>query len=620
MTRASDKVSVALPTPRSTKKPLRFNHLTTTGFYGVQPLMYRELIVKESIKGSASVFVRSNPLVLPVMSGIRFNYHKFFVRYKDVFPAWDDFDTGSKHFFSSVGVRTFALETPYTTHAELSSYITSVGNLCTDVTSAFNDDNSTLFDFIMKSDGKDFYYRFTQRGFRLNKLLNSLGIIVIWDSTCTEKISLMPLLCFVKAYCDWYIPNQYLNSNQTLVDFQNTFSYDTNVVAALPITNPSDVYSIFLIKFCNFEFFSYYDDNDLYAAWDNPTGPVGNSLPPYEITDNSNSYPFNTFTDNHHSVQFNQVDNYHNSNGTPSVVSELHDSNDIAYNSSSVYRLNQYILDSLRHVTNAVRRMQLVGARNVDRFLAKYGIKLNDDHRAMLLGSQTLSLNVGDVEANSDGTNGVHQSNLGDLAGKGVTLGDIDFECSSGSHQGLFMILCSTLADTSLVQGFDPMWIHTVPNDYYQPDFDHLGTSAIPKYAVFATQYGNYSSGANGVFGYMPRYYEYNLNRDLMTGAFRTPTQGSRELMGYHTYRYLPNNISYEDIVHSLSFLSPNIVDRILTNRVFYNDQAVDQFIMRWRSNFVSTSPKRPLKDVYDWGDDEKNGLLDMHATTSNVQ
>lgn len=617
------KVSVGVAAPRSTSKKLRFTHLTTSGFNRLQPLMYRPLIPGEKINGQGNFYVRSDSMINPVMTPIKFMVHDFFVRYKDVWPAWDDFDNKSQHFHPGDPVPRFVPNAPYCTWGYFTNYFINQSSWCAVAES--DDDNPDIVVRVESASGVSLArYKLTNQGASVVKLLNSLGYRPLWDVSSTKKFNLLNLFCYFKAFIDWYFPAQYSQSNTQYRLITAIFATDTPIVYANPSSTGNLVYWNGLFAGLNLCTSTFFAGDDYYNVWQYPSAPNENVQLALQIPDITNAYPFpSSSASGASSVTSQGVSTRENVNGTPATYASATTSQGSDNNYSYVFRLNQYLVDSLKRLSDMVRRFQLVGFRAVDRFLVRYGIQLEDTHRAMLISSQEIPLVVGDVESNADSSNGTTSSNLGDLAGKGVSLKDLNIKCNAGSHAGLYLKLLSTIGDSFLVQGIDPLTENVDSLDFYNPEFDGLGVEAVPQAAVYRGNNGNFAHEyANGVLGYFPRYYGYAIDRHLVSGAFNIPSQGSRELASFHTFRWWSPNLSlslYDNpFVMSLDFLRSSSQDYESQNRVFYNANFEEHFRIRFYGNFVSNSCKKPLKEVYDFDEDVRDIDVDFNGSKVN--
>lgn len=426
------------------------------------------------------------------------------------------------------------------------------------------------------------YRVLTSFGRPVYKILRQLGYAPYFDLTSESSagmshFSALELLALLKVWLDYYFPAQYYGSplRTNLEKLINNDSPDV-VISDAEVVNQI---------FTNVTLVSYASDF-LTAAFDNPVGPDSQAASFAFITDKTIPEGPDIVADGDNSY-------------TPTIQS---------YDADGTFGtgISQFALTALRKLTDFMKRHQLAGARAVDRILAQWGFKLDNNqiNRCYYIGSHHVPMVIGDVMSTAD-TSGSDGAALGDYAGKGFLVGQNGhFEFDSGKDFGIFLICSSIIPNTALYQGYD---IHTLKKqklDFYTPEFDGLGTRAIEKGEVLATDsnISNYER-IRGVFGFTPMYAEYKIPYNRLTGDFDSPSisQAGFTSDSWHLFRKIVASSSgYDDIVHSLNMVFGNDWEQYL--RVFYNQtRSADHFVLNYLFNVTSYLPVKPLFDTYDF-------------------
>ena len=291
-----------------------------------------------------------------------------------------------------------------------------------------------------------------------------------------------------------------------------------------------------------------------------------------------------------------------NATGTPAIVGSS---------------ITQFTVDVLKSLTDYMKRHQIVGARALDRYLSRFGIQLSAEklNRSIYIGSTAEDIQFGDVMSTSNTDTG----RVGDYAGKGLGYGTSDFECDTDEY-GIFLVISSIIPRTGYFQGVNRNVMHVTRTDFWTPEFDNLGTQAISKHEVFVpydtTVDGYTATSYNELFGFTPRYAEYKVGRDILSGDFRCGSINNGA-ESWHTMRVLDYE-NYEDVVHSRDFVSGTDADQY--SRIFYNVDAdsSDKFNVIYHFNVTSLAPMKPLFDTYDFEDKGKDVIMDVNGVKMN--
>ena len=576
-----DKLKIKTATDEHVKLDLSSQHISTANFMQYNVAWAKELVPKEKVNVFMETFTRLEPLPVPTYGRGNINNRAFFVPFRTIFPAWNDFITDTRHDFnvagSTSGVSKLVTKVPTVTNYVLLSFLISTDNAT--VVSSTN-----KYD-IVTSDQK--HIRFNARGRQILKQLQSLGYNIIYDPTVDTEYSALPILALAKVYCDWYYPSAY--TQDTVYSTVNgLFTYNS-------IQTINSSYSFNLSQEHLKAIFNLiangvnYDSDYFVSAWDNPVNPNDGGFST-DITISSLT------TDSNANVKSNEKEPSAQLNG----------------------KLSQYTLNALRSLTDYMKRHQLVGARAMDRYLARFGVNLPAEklNRSIYIGSQKQGLQFGDVMSTAD----TETSSLGNYAGKGVSYGDGNFSFDTDEY-GMMIIISSIVPTVGYYQGLDRSLKHISKLDYFTPEFDNLGTQPIMKQELYTpvnayTMMGDMSTLSTGVFGFTPRYSEYKVGKDRLTGDFRCPAVDT-SLDSWHLMREV-NYGSVDNVVHDVDFVRSS--DKGQYSRIFYNTDAnvSDKFKVIYNFNVTSHSPMKSMFDTYDFESHGKDVVEDVNGVKMN--
>lgn len=662
---------------------LHHNHLTTTDFFKLQPVVCRKVEPNDEMNIDCTSFVRLFPMPFPVFGRIRYYNRCFFVPYRQIMEGFNEFITDTNYNTSSGFVKIQSV--PYFTNKDIcDAFMSSItdkpsgqdplivlitnayywkANTLVDNTGvmvywklgssqtyvwfskadneqihvhygsstdfdmanshvqgtmsqshdsdtgittltmksswddsdtftfSFNDPDyvSTLirwidlpgsfdgdtplsshpyeqvkYDFVFHG-SSDVYYRFTNRGRHFYTVLCSLGYRVDFSSaggsfTETKKLSAGKLLAYLKVYLDWYHPSAYSEDNALRMNFRGVNSSGHHVT-----------YQHLMEIAYGLDFVTY--ERDYFtAAWQNPTGP-NVKMSDVNIEDITVNNRNNNNINERSLVRTNNNGQYGSDNGSPVINSHFFNpQGGIQYSDTRPANLSYYMIEQLRALTNVTRRAQLTGNRAVDRYLAQYGIKLDDDrvNRCYYIGGYHYDADIMDIMSTAD----TSQAALGDYAGKGIAYSDAhrSFHFESGQEHGFIIVVSSVVPSVGYVQGVDAENLQLSRYQFFTGDFDNLGTQAQQNQELFS-DYGMPSPNgtvypkvlaADGVRGFVPRYIEEKIGRDFLTGDFNIPSR--REGMdAFHLFR-LVNDPAVPSINKGFLIGEQKQYDRIFNN------------------------------------------------------
>lgn len=692
-----------------TKIFLPHNHITTTDFFHIDPVVCREVVPGDEMHIDITSFVRFFPMPFPVLGRIKYYNRVFFVPYRLIMEGFNHFITDTKYPSSSGlqsidGVPQFSNRSACSIFLEEdmseeigqefywrdfgdSTYpfrylVNNVGKICTFSTSTsgyytsmivyykplsivqvvhvnasrhsealakfgiqsegsytaslssgvyqylitssisgssehycLKGNNTEGFEFVQTTISStqyiiptistqdysevafDFLYshqpnRFTNKGRFFYNLLTRLGYRLDFtvdastgeDFQNDEMFSAGKLLAYVKVYLDWYTPSQYAQENDLLRLFYG-ISYGS--MYSHKFLTAADLYEIASIQF------GCYDRDYFTSAWQNPSGP---NVLDSSVTINDSSVSNNS---NVRSVIWNSnTSTQGSSNGTPTIVGVNNSTQ-----SAQPYNISYYAIETLRALTNWMRRHQLSGYRTIDRYLAQYGSKLADDRvqRCYYLGGYSYDAQISDIMSTSD----TDFASLGDYAGKGIAYSDAhrSFHLDEVNEYGFVIVISSVVPQVGYVQGYMRENRHLTRFDHFQADFDNLGTQAIEYGELFAdrglkridqnTPAGGYAW--DRIFGFTPRYMEYKIGYDLLTGDFNIPSR--REGMdSFHLFRLFPTG-GIDSINRGFTIGEQTQYDRIFNNT---SDEYDHMYIVH-QCNIEAYRRMKSASEVYDF-------------------
>lgn len=600
----ASKLQVKIPELPLVDLDLSSQHLTTTNFMQLLVAYNRE-VPKGKIDYVGKSFARLYSMVKPPLGSGRLQLSAFFVPYRTVWQPWTDFITDTPH-NQPQGTSIISMAPTI----QLDDFIDYFVNFVSDPVSA-----GQVYDF----DNGGTHYVLREEGRWALKLFESLGYKVLFnDGTINFRYSALPLLCFAKAYIDYYFPSQYSHTGvYASLDgfFQRQTWYDLN---------SSNIDSI--VRACRF---CSYDDNIFINAFDNPLGGANGTfsrdfqikdISSFTLYEGSNQYNYSdgkVVVRNDNAASTSQA-GVNSIDGTPFIGPQ-----DVS-RQSSMNRLvspviTEYSLHNLMALNDYIYRNALAGSRSLDRYLARYGKVLDSSklQRSIWLGSSRVPLNFGEVVSTSD----TSTANLGDYAGIG-TIADMGshFTCDTDEF-GQFIVIATIVPDVVYYQGIDENVMHVSKLDFHTAEFDGIGNTPLRR-ANLMTSLQDFSvntGGIESVWAFASKYWEYKTKVDHLTGDFRCNTVNGG-LMSFSMARMLPETINFP--AHNLDFILGKDANQF--NRIFYDystgdKNVVDHFYVVFRNNVHAAFPVKKLYDSYDWHtDSNKEVKLDVNGAKVN--
>lgn len=586
-------VKVKKPSSKKNKFDLSCQHITTANFMQFHPVYARELVPGQKIEINANMFARFEPLVQPTFGMSTTHLRAFFVPFRQVCPWFNEMISRTNF----VGI---------TTHRPRKITTVTIPTICAalkhaDVSSTQPVAGQTgqVFDINFGSEQVPDKRYLRPLGRHAMKLLMSLGYRIPLASK--ESVSSLPLLSVAKIYLDWYYQNQYTDVDAVYNRVARLFKKNDED-SAITVDDLVDIFKL-THSVC-------YDSSYFVSAWDNPISP--NTLSSHILSDTVIKDITMMELESKPEIQLTGQD-------TPFITQDA-DARRLA--------ISQYITDSLKAISDYVKRHQLVGTRTLDNYLAQYGINLTIErlNRAYYIGHKDFQTQIGDVVSTAD-TEG---ASLGSYSGKAVTSGSDGntFNFTSDEY-GYFVIVSTVIPRVMYAQGMSRDLLHIKPLDFFTPDFDALGVQAISSAEVFtplvgaknvAGQMVSYDdSYLKRVFGYVPRFAEYKVGQDNVTGDL---TLGSTMLGkdSWHLMRTFDIDSFSGDprkVVHSSNFIKG--LDKQQYNRLFFSkNDNYDKIYQIYSFDVTSYMPAKSLYDDYDIGSDDDTIMLDGNASKFN--
>lgn len=528
--------------------------ITTNDFGFCLPIFAREVIPGDQWHLDISSFLRLSPLSVPTYASIRQTVRAFYIRFSSVWLPWNDFyagrpyvNNGSSYNFDTV---------PQIENSQIVDFFVKNSNEVTSGTSDFDaivrvsPDDEVIKKFRFKDDYRRMYSLLLNLGYKINWVIWSPNNQYVSDNT---SFSLLPILCYLRAYYDYYLPSRYSNSSSLRQIFDKVMYDAEDLQKILGFVRDT--------LYCNF-------DSDYFtASWLNPNSPLTQG--------DTNQY---TFTDPSSSPSANFVQP--NNKLTPELT--------FVIKNTRQGSLTQNSLNLLKAAYDWVVRQGLSGQRYFEQIFAQYGIKLPNilTRRCEFLGSSTSTVLTQDVTSTASTQVGDTVTALGDYAGKGHAASQGSNIKLDANDYGMIICIHNIIPDGGYVQGRNREVMHLTREDYFQPEFDCVGMQAVRNDELFAMcdSGSEVTSGhqPNGVFGFLPRYSEYRRPYDNLSGDFVIDSRNTG-MNAYHSFRLFdPTELSQSFPRNDINFrqIRPDKDREKPFSRIFnLTDDSYDHFI-----------------------------------------
>ena len=580
---------------------LSTDSLVTMDFFRMIPLHVQPVMPKAKYNVRYGTEIRVAPLSRPMFGNMQATFRSYFIPYRVIFENWHAFITDSVE--NNVKVN-------FVPRFDVANFLRDVrvdATVCTNEIAATDPNTGEFtvrYDFVYPDYSRSAGSQLrgcvlTEKGRRIYQIMLGLGYNIPWaasvqsdgDVDDLDTFSLLPLMAYGKIICDYYCMPAYSDKINSIQAAINTLSTQWTVVQ-----NWTGSFKLL----CDLIVDLHYSDDLFVSAWDNPVSPNSSSFSSsYSIPDITNNATLDSSkssvkSDNGTSSQ------YAPQNGTPYVRSGA--------SSLAPANLTQYVLLSLQKLTSFMRRNQLAGYRPLDRFLLRYGVKLEAEKlkRCVFVNKQTVPIQINTVMSNTDTYQQGGQS-LGDYAGVAFGKGGSGYSWQSDEF-GILIDCAYIMPYVKYFEGIQSQCMQQKRLDFFQPEFDGLGAEAIPAKQLFFSSVNRYQQSAvvpyndfpmnNETFGFAPRYYgEKTRPWAVVSGDFRC---NSRNL-GYeqwHLFRFVPTSVLSGVSWKHDQYFTQGSVDAKQYHRCFQiTDGMNDPFTVGVHYDVKASLPARQLFD-----------------------
>lgn len=500
-------------TSLSQHRGLSHDHITTTDFGQLLPVLSLPLLPRDKFKINSQCFCRVAPMIFPAYGrcNIVTNFHS--VVYSQVWKDFDNFVTNV--FYNGTSVINF----PVFLASELLDLMLQLDAAdLVDVPSGTDPDMHS-YDFTVKATVSSplQYYKLNNRGRYFRKVINMLGyfmpLSLYRDGAAPSNykdvtLNALPLLSFAKVYHDFYESRQYVSTSklsQILDECYNgvpapSSSYweiDTIHSVGLSYNYLRLMPSGLDVIFDSLKVLFPSDYITSASSFPNAVGYDSDSLSNVLVPESS-IVPARQFYNFDGITQFPTISNAYLPDGIVTSSSNR-------------------ILDNLE---NLVRRYNLAGSREIDRIRSLFGLTPSTakDLYSKYLGTFVSPLQVQDVTSTS--SNPTTDTYLGSYSGKGIIDQNGSVSVESDDFGILFGVSYISVRPLYL-PSVDRECFKTLPTSYYNPEFDHGYAQAVSLGEVCSLkEFYNTDQNVETVFGYQNAFDEYRQRLSRASGDF----------------------------------------------------------------------------------------------------
>lgn len=547
-------IKLGSPASKKYSRNMNFDNNTTMPFGFVQPLISQRLEANSDISLNLKQVVRLAPMPLPTFGRMKMVNKAVYVPISDVLPYYEALLKGQQYKTNLSGSSYVPKTIPYTDNKTLQYYLLSwsfvsvfkkvssnpdVYQLIDPVADKYdfnysfmdavfgkavsqrtqcniisNKENYVSFDgadYIVKlDDGHYACFRYSQSMRNLRSIFVGLGYGL--DLKNGRPVSILPLLCFYKAYFDTYAPKR-----------QQAWT-DTHC----------------------FGFIKFIEDN--YKT--NFTGPSSDFEPFYSfLTDLRDSY----YVSPDDFVSVHRKQPVIDADESLQVIDSNSKRQSISAPTPTPTALDSTILNAIKRLSRYVNKDSVIGSKMSDWLRVHYGADVANSlyQDIYQVGTFDFPLNVKDIFATADtavtvGANKGDGEFLGAYAGLGLGDGQSHFKFHA-PYAGYFFMLSSIVPISGYNQG-DQADLYLLDNDTIpNPDFDGLGYELNPMsmfvdHNSISIPSGSPTPFASEPFGYVPRYSSLKVRRNIANGDIsRRGTSAS--LSPYHLDRNITTTV-----------------------------------------------------------------------------
>ena len=367
-------------------------------------------------------------------------------------------------------------------------------------------------DFVLRNDKYTVCVRLNNAGKRLYKIFKGLGYSL--DPINANRVSVLPIFAFYKAWYDRYFPPRMSNWQSTdcfkLIDLIYTYGYVDFLKNATPALWKGFISAL---SDCWYT----YETDFVSANIDKPASNVQGDV----------NIPNTTMTSG---------STYSNGIMSPATGQPY------LWGSNGLITSAQ--LQLLSRLTRFVNKNSIIGGRVYEYLKVHFGQDAIDAmfRQSNFLGSFVTDVKLDDTYSQADTLNlssGTGQA-LGSRAGLGSGFSNFSLKYDAPCH-GFVIGMSAIYANSSFCQGDDPIMYMLKRFEVPTPEFDALGYELTPKAVVYDN--GGYADSKrdalyNSSFGYVPTYSKLKYKRNILNGDMsKRSTRDS--FLGFHLDRFI---------------------------------------------------------------------------------
>lgn len=594
--------------------------ITTSDFGHFKPVFLQYCVPGDKINISASSFTRLMPMPCPTFGSIQQKLRCFFVPMHTICSDFDTFVANRLRPLSDG--TTYIPGVPVTDIRQLSIAILGTGvyddwsqdktPFVTAVGTAGSAPTAYDLEAVMSngSTGRvTTYFNFTPIGRKMWDVLTSLGLNVTLDCVggSSQKINVLPLFAYLKAYIDWIVPSRFFDNWLSVRGFLEDWtqsSSDQLLAGDLKI----------LLQFCP----SFYEDDYFTSAFQNPFGSENLDAYSTVVPNPVNNEALDSGYEFYPADSISSADDLPDGAGSKSATGPILQTD--SGTTSSIAAVNAFSLRSLGALQDMVTRGKLSGTKVQDWFKNTFGVVPSMDamNLSTYYGSTVNTIKIGDVMA----TAGTDKNSLGEYAGRAIGYNQGKFSVSANQH-GFILITSELDVHSTYYQGLHPEWKMIDRLDFFQPEFDNLGVDAIALNELANVFYNNDNvvnypvSQRQGIFGFTPRYSKMKFARDGLSGDFKL---GSKNvgLDSWYLARYFSTTNSSVELWKFINekFCQQNPFNGLQDYSYIFNNATnnADHF---YEIYDFKVSAMRPMKSLVDYLETPATGKDGRDVTVS---